>query len=122
MPMLVSAQPDARFIFCPLDQLDFVAVRVGHKGDHGGATFDRSRFARHIPATCLDLLAGGIGVGDAQGDVPVRAAQVIGLDAMVVGQLDFGVIRVVAVTDERQRIFVGILSTLAPSTTDWFNP
>src|SRR5574337_124858 len=70
-----------------LDQLDLVAVRVFHEGDHGGAVLHGARLPYHLAAPGTDVLAGLVGVRHRQGDVAVGGAQLVALHAPVVGQL-----------------------------------
>src|SRR6185369_15763529 len=51
-------------------------------------------------------LARRIHVGHAERDVPEGGAQVVAIDAVVVGQFDFGMLGIVAVADERQRVLL----------------
>src|SRR5574337_640969 len=62
-----------------LDQLDLVAVRVFHEGDHGGAVLHGARLPYHLAAPGADVLAGLVGVRHRQGDVAVGGAQLVAL-------------------------------------------
>ena len=93
-------------MFRALDQFNFVAIRVGDKCDDGGAAFDGPGLARHIAATLLDLVACPVHVAHAKGDVTKRTAHVVTVHTVVVGQLNLRMLGVVAVADERQRVFV----------------
>jgi len=102
-----SAQADARGLEVALDQLDLVAIRVRHEGDHRGAALDRPWLARDIAPRGADPLARRVGVGNADGDMAVGGAHLVGLDAPVVGQLDLGLAGVAPVkAQEGQRVLV----------------
>ena len=106
MTSTAQALPGARIVGA-LDQLDLVAVRVGDKGDHGAAALDRAGLARHVAAGGLDLVARGVRVGHADGDVAVGAAHVVAFHAPVVGEFDLGLAGVAAVkAEEGQRVLV----------------
>ena len=98
-------------IVLALDQLNFVAVGVRHKSNHGAAAFDGACFAGHIAASGLDLLAGCIGIGHTQSNMTVSRTHVVALSAPVVGQLDLRLTRVAAFKAEKgQRVLVlGVL-------------
>jgi 2-dehydro-3-deoxyphosphogluconate aldolase/(4S)-4-hydroxy-2-oxoglutarate aldolase len=89
-----------------LDQLDLVAVGVGDEGDHRRSALHRPGLARHRAAAGADPVAGRLGVGDADGDVAEGGAEVVLADAVVVGELDLGLLRIRAVADEGQRVLL----------------
>src|SRR5450755_4521674 len=89
-----------------LDQLDLVAVRISDEGDHGRSALDGTCLARDGAAAAADLLAGGLHVGDADRQVAERGADLVARHAVVVRQLDLGLLRVGAVADEGERIFL----------------
>src|SRR5690606_6405886 len=84
------------------EQLDLVAIRVFHEGQDAGTVLHRTRLAGDLAAAGTDVLAGLVDVLHFQGDVAVAVAQVVLVDAPVVGQLDDAVLGLVAVTDECQ--------------------
>src|SRR5690606_14892989 len=86
-----------------LDELDFVAVGVFYKGDHGGAVLHGAGFARHLAAFLLDLFTGFVGVFDFERDVAIAVAEVVGIGVPVVGELDDGAFAFVLVAHEGQR-------------------
>lgn len=71
----------ALFLF---DQFHAIVVRIIHESDHGRAALDRSRLARHLAALCLDCFAGLVDVIHADGNVAVRGAQFVFVDAVVI--------------------------------------
>ncbi len=89
-----------------LNQLDLVAVRVLHEGDDGAAPGDRAGLAGDLATGCLDACAGRGGIVHAQSDVAVGGAQVVVIDAVVVGQLEFGLRRVGLEAEKGQAVFL----------------
>ena len=79
-----------------MDQFNFVAIRVSHKGNHSAATLDRASLARHVAASKLDLFASCVGIRHTQSDVPVSGAMVIVFCPPVVGQFYLGLTWVAA--------------------------
>ena len=58
-------------------QLNLVAVRVGDKGQDGGAVFHGTRFPHNTAASGPDFVAGRIDVVDTYGDMAVTLAQLV---------------------------------------------
>src|SRR5690606_2379902 len=87
-----------------LDQLDLVPVGVLDERDHGAAALDRAGFAGDTSAGVADALAGGGDVRHADRDMAVGGAEIVAIDAVVVGQLEHGGIAFVAIADEGERI------------------
>ena len=58
-------------------ELDFVAVRIFGKGDHGVAMFHGARFANDFSPFGLDLNAHRVNIADSQGDVTKAIPQSI---------------------------------------------
>src|SRR5580658_6069342 len=83
-----------------LDQLDFVTVGILDERDHRAAMLHRARVAHHPHALRLQIRARLVCVGHADREMPERIALVVALGAPVMGQLDDGVILLVAVADE----------------------
>src|SRR4051794_9890152 len=79
-PLASCAPMPARLV----DQLDLVAVRILDEGDHGGAVLHRPGLAGNLPAALADFFARRVDVVDADGDVPVRAAELVARDTPVV--------------------------------------
>src|SRR5688572_17740117 len=76
------------------DQLDAIAVRVAHEGDHRALRAAAGPVGRLLR---LDALAGELAerpvqVVDQDRDVVVARAEVVGVDSVVVGQLEHGVL------------------------------
>ena len=96
--------------FGALDQFDLVAVGVGDEGDDGVAALDGAGFAADAAAQGGGLGAHGVTDGrrvvDAQGDVAVSGAQLVVIDAVIVGQLDFGVLGVAPVAEEGEGVLL----------------
>jgi hypothetical protein len=59
---IASAQARTGRIFSALNQLNLVAVGVGHKRNHRRAAFDRPGFTRDVAASRLDFFTSCIGV------------------------------------------------------------
>src|SRR5262249_15011764 len=78
--------------------------------DDRRAALDRPRLARDRAAELLrlaaHLLASGRDVGHADRDVAVAAAQLVPVDAVVVGELDLGVLGIGAVAEERKVVLL----------------
>ena len=71
-----------------LDQLDAVAVRVAHEADPRAALAHRyGGFSGSMPfsPSCASV---AVEVVDGQRDVVVAGAELVGVDAVVVGQLE----------------------------------
>src|SRR2546421_7276667 len=104
----MSSPPTSASSFAPrpsalsLDQLDLVAVGVLHEGNHGGSALDGSRLASDRAALGTHRAARCRGVGNLDRNVSESGSQIVFIDAVVVGQLQHGVLGLVAVTDERQ--------------------
>ena len=98
----IGALPPLR----PLNQLDLVPVRILHERDHRGPTLDRPRLARHGAARIAHLLAGGRHVGHADGHVAEAGAELIVIDAVVVGELEHGVLGLVSIPHEGQCVLL----------------
>ena len=77
-------------------QFDFVAIGIGHKGNHGAAAFDGAGLPGDLASGGANFFASGVGIGHAQGNVAVGGAQVVVVGAPVVGQLQFGLGRIAA--------------------------
>src|SRR6185436_11101010 len=90
-----------------LDQFDLVAVGILDEGDDRRAALHRPRFARHLGAIASGgaphVLARCRCVVDLDRDVTETPAEVVGLHAIVVRELEHGAARLVAVADERER-------------------
>src|SRR5436853_341118 len=65
-----------------------------------------SRLARERAAGAADLPAGGSHIGHADGHVPESGAEVVAVDAVVVGELEHRVLALIAVSHERQRVLL----------------
>src|SRR5436190_15546851 len=89
-----------------LDELDLVAVGVFDEGDHRGAALHRPGLARHFAAVAAHLFAGLFYVRHADRDVPECVAEVIALDAVVVGELEDRRSFLVVVAYEGERVFL----------------
>src|SRR5215472_14097443 len=88
-----------------LNELDLVAVGILDEGNDGGAEFHRTRRPRDLDAGWLETLAGGIDVGDADGEMAEGGADGIGLLLVpVVGELDHRAAVLAAVADESERV------------------
>src|SRR4051812_14088918 len=72
------------------DELDLVAVGVFDEGDDRGAALDRAGLASDLAAAAAYAVAGLRDVGNADRDVAIGAAEVVALDAVVVGELEHG--------------------------------
>ena len=84
------------------------------------AALDRAGLAGDRAAGDADLIAGGRDVGDADREMAERAADLVVRDAVVLGQLDLGLLGIRAVADERERVFLlgplGLRSSVMPIT------
>src|SRR6185437_1879080 len=88
-----------------LDPLDLVAVGILDKGDDGGAELHRARRAGDLDAFLAELVAGGIDVGDTDGEMAEGGSERIGLLLVpIVGELDDRAAGLVAIADEGQRV------------------
>src|SRR6185437_13882479 len=88
-----------------LDQLDLVAVGILDEGDDGGAELHRPRRAGDLDAFLGKFVAGGIDVGDADGEMAECRAELIRLFLVpVVGELDDRAAGLVAITHEGERV------------------
>src|SRR4051812_44327498 len=93
-----------------LDQLDLVAVGILHEGDHRGAVLHRARLAGDLATRRADAIADGVDVVDAERDMAVRRADLVGLDAPVERQLDLRLLRISRVAEEREgELSLGII-------------
>src|SRR5205085_1101753 len=99
-------EPLARGLRAALDELDLVAVRVFYKRDHRRATFYRSGLARHPAAVGAHAFAGLFYVGHADRDMAEGVAELIALDAIVIGELEHRGALLVVVADEGERILL----------------
>src|SRR5581483_7452846 len=86
-----------------LDQLDAVAVRVLDERDHRLAVLHRARLADDLDALRAEAIARRVDVLHAEGDVAEAVSDIVRLRVPVVGELEHGVRRLVAVADERER-------------------
>src|SRR5690606_10328058 len=89
---------------CGLDQLDLVAVRILDERDHRASALYRAGFAGDAAAGGAYALAGGGDVGHADRDMAVGRAQLVAVDAVVVGELEDRGIALVAIADEGERV------------------
>ena len=89
-----------------LNEFDLIAVGVAYERNHRGAAFDRSRFPRNVAALRLDVRAGFGDVLDRDRDMAVGGADIVFVDSVVVGQFQFRVLRICAIADEGERIFL----------------
>src|SRR5581483_7735215 len=72
-----------------LDKLDLVAVGILDEGNDRGAELHRARWARDLDARLLQSLAGGVDIGDADGEMAEGGADRIGLLLIpIVGKLE----------------------------------
>ena len=76
-----------------LDQLHLVAVGVCDERDHRGAALHRPGLARDRAALGLHRRAGRRGVGHVDRDVAEAGAEVVLVDAVVVGELEHRALR-----------------------------
>ena len=88
-----------------MDEFDFVAVWVFHKGNHGGAVFHRASFAHDIAAFGAGRITGGIRVFYFDGDVAIGIAQVVAAGVPIVGEFQNGVVDFIAIADKGQGEF-----------------
>src|SRR5690349_16997182 len=88
-----------------LDQLDLVAVGILDEGDDGGAELHRARRARDLDAFLAELVAGGIDVGDADGEMAEGRAERVGF-FLVPGEGNRGAAAagLAAIADEGERV------------------
>src|ERR1700722_1787092 len=91
-----------RFAF---DQFDLVAVRIFNEGDDSGAELHRARLARDFHAGFAQGFAGGVDVGHAKCQMAEEGAHLVAVHAPVIGELEHGMVRFGAVTDEHERVF-----------------
>ena len=80
-----------------MDEFDFIAVWVFHKGNHGGAVFHWARFAHHIAAFGTGCITSGIRVFYLNRDVTIGIAQVVAVGVPVVGEFQNRVVALVAI-------------------------
>src|SRR5437016_2853224 len=100
---LLCLQGSSRFA---LDELDLVAVGVLGEGDHRGAAFHRAGLARDLAALALYPLAGFLDIGHFDRDVTEGRAEIVPLDAVVVGELEHGAALFAVVADESERVLL----------------
>ena len=79
-----------RQVALALDQLDAVAVRVADEAEPRAALAYLVRLALGLDALGGQALERAVEVLDRQRDVPVAGAELVGVDAEVVGQLELG--------------------------------
>src|SRR5206468_670801 len=89
-----------------LNELDLVAVGIFDEGDHRAAALHRSGLARHPSAVAAHFLAGRFDVRHADRHVAERGAELVALDAVVVGELEHGGALLVVIADEGERILL----------------
>ena len=73
-----------------LDHLDSVAVRIAHEADPRAALAQAVRRLLGLDALLGEVRQRGVQIVDGQRDVVVARAEVVGVDAVVVGQLERG--------------------------------
>src|SRR5690606_23884268 len=86
-----------------LYELDLVTVRIFHESNDSGTMLHGPRLTRNPAATLFHFLAGLIGIVHFYGDMSVARTKVIFFNVPVVGQLQYGAIRLILITDKRQR-------------------
>src|SRR5579859_1451591 len=89
-----------------LDELDLVAVGIFDERDHRAAALYRPGLARNSAAIRAHLVAGRAYVGYADRHVTERRAELVALDAVVVGELEHRGALLVVVADEGERVFL----------------
>ena len=89
-----------------MNQLNFVAVWVLHKGDHGRAASDGSGFSGDFSACLANFFASSLRIGHAQGNVAVSRAYLVGRNAVVISELNLRLVRVAGVADKGEVVFL----------------
>jgi hypothetical protein len=86
-------------LFFP-NQLDRIAVRISHEGDHRRAGVHGGRFPLNRSATLANLFHRLVDIIDFDRKVPETIAPVVAAGSPVVGQFESGVLRLVSIPEE----------------------
>src|SRR6267142_4725313 len=89
-----------------LDELDLVAVGIFDEGDDRGAALHRTRLARHLAAVGAHLVARLLHVRHTDRHMAEGGAELVALDAVVVGELEDCGALLVVVADEGERVLL----------------